>query len=134
MPTQSNSITKTNKLPITSNQEVVLFNSAPAATSASNIVVVDNGVLIGSIQIATDSAYNGTTATMALQGSNDNVSYGAILQDDNSTAMSFTLGAASSTYTFILKAVCYKYYKVVYTKGDASAGVLTVNFIGKKVS
>lgn len=109
-----------------------MFNAAPGGTTAtSNVSIVDDGVKIGSIEIVTNAAYNGTTGTAVLQGSNDNVTYATVKQDDNSTDMSFTL-ATASTYTWYLKAVLFKYYKVVYTKGDATLGTITVNMIGKK--
>ena len=111
-------------------QYCTLLNLQDAGTSLSPSLTIKNGVKYGSIVITTSSTYNGTTGTIALQGSNDNSNFQAVLQDDNATAMSFT-PAASSTYTFLLKAVLFKYYKLVYTKGDASAGTITSNFIGK---
>lgn len=133
MPTTSNTVVNTNKLPITKDQELIVFNAIPSATSISNIIVGESGVAFGSITNYTSSNFDGTTSTLALQGSNDNIIYGAVLQDDNTTAMSFTL-AVSGTYTFILKALEYKYYKLVYTKEDATAGTLTSKFVGKKLS
>lgn len=109
-----------------------MFNAAlgnvTATSAASNVA---DGVKIGSIEVETDSNYNGTTGTVVLQGSNDNVKYATVKQDDNTTDMSFTI-ATNSTYTWYLKAVLFKYYQIVYTKGDASAGTFTANFIGKK--
>lgn len=109
-----------------------IFNAADAATTAtSGTITIASGVNIGSIAIVTNSAFNGTTSTMALQGSNDNSNWAQVLQDDNATSMSFTLAAASSTYTFLLKAIFFKFYRLVYTKGDASAGTITANYTGK---
>lgn len=104
---------------------------AGGTTVTSNASIVADGVKTGSIDIVTNSAYNGTTGTAVLQQSNDNTNWAGVLQDDNVTACSFTL-ATASTYTWQLKAVLFKYYRIVYTKGDATLGTVTANFIGKK--
>lgn len=111
----------------------IMLNAVPAnADLTSNYLTMDDGVLIGSIEVTTSATFNGTTSTVTLQGSNDNVTFATVLQDDLTTSMAFTLNAASSTYTWYLKAVLFKYYKIVYAKGDASAGSVSANFIGKK--
>ena len=113
-------------------QLYTIFNAIPGGASlTSPAMIVDNGVKIGSIEIVTPSAYNGTTGTAVLQGTNDGVNWAGVLQDDNVTAMSFTL-ATNSTYTWYLKAVLFKYYRIVFTHGDASAGTVSATFVGKK--
>ncbi len=111
-------------------QYQTILNAVLGNTSVTTSFSINDGVKQGSIMITTSSAYNGTTGTAVLNGSNDNTNFQAVLQDDNSTAMSFTL-TVSQNSTFLLKRVLYKYYQLVYTKGNASAGTLTVNFIGK---
>lgn len=109
-----------------------MFNAAAGGTTAnSTTATVADGVKIGSIEIVTNSAYNGTTGTAVLQGSNDNSTFATVKQDDNTTDMSFTL-ATNSTYTWYLKAVLFKFYRIVYTKGDATLGTVTANLVGKK--
>lgn len=109
-----------------------MFSSAAGGTTATSPTsTVSDGVKIGSIEIVTNSAYNGTTGTAVLKGSNDNTNFATVKQDDNTTDMSFTL-ATNSTYTWYLKAVLFKYYQIVYTKGDATLGTVSANFIGKK--
>jgi hypothetical protein len=109
-----------------------MFNAAAGGTTAnSTTATIADGVKIGSIEIVTNSAYNGTTGTAVLQGSNDNTTFATVKQDDNTTDMSFTL-AVSSTYTWYLKAVLFKFYRIVYTKGDATLGTITANLVGKK--
>ncbi len=109
-----------------------MFNSATGGTTAnSTTATVADGVKCGSIQIVTDSAYNGTSGTAVLQASNDNVNFATVKQDDNTTDMSFTL-ATASIYSWYLKAVLFKFYRISYTKGDASTGTITANFVGKK--
>lgn len=115
---------------ISKDQAILVFNSISAATSLTNIVVVDDDHNVGNILLGTDSTFNGTSATFTLQGSNDNVTYTTVFQDDNTTPMSFT-PATSSTYCFLLKRILFKYYKVIYTKGDASAGVIVATYFGK---
>ncbi len=109
-----------------------MLPSVPGGTTVTSAAsIVADGVKIGSIEIVTNSAYDGTTGTAVLQGSNDNVTYATVKQDDNTTDMSFTL-ATASTYTWYLKAVLFKYYKIVYTKGNTNTGTVTANMIGKK--
>lgn len=109
-----------------------MFNAAAGGTTANSITAtVADGVKYGSITIITSSAYNGTTGTAVLQGSNDNSTFQGVLQDDNTTAMSFTL-ATNSTYLWELKIVAFKFYRIVYTKGDSTLGTLTVNMRGVK--
>ncbi len=109
-----------------------MLNAVPGGTTVtSDALSMSDGVKFGSIVIATDASYNGTTGTAVLQGSNDGASWPGVLQDDNTTAMSFTL-ATASTYTWQLKTVLFRFYRIVYTHGDASAGTVTANFVGKK--
>lgn len=108
-----------------------MFNAAAGGTTAnSTTATIADGVKIGSIEIVTSAAYNGTTGTAVLQD-NDNTTFATVKQDDNTTDMSFTL-AVSSTYTWYLKAVLFKFYRIVYTKGDATLGTITANLVGKK--
>ncbi|MCC7514534.1 MAG: hypothetical protein IT212_07560 [Bacteroidia bacterium] len=109
----------------------MLNGVAGDTTVTSGVSTIPNGVKIGSIEIVTNSAYNGTTGTATLQGSNDNSTFATVKQDDNSTDMEFTL-ATASTYTWYLKAVLFKYYRIAYAKGNASAGTVTANMVGKK--
>lgn len=102
-----------------------------ANASLSVVIKPDQGSKQGSMHFITDSSYNGTTGTIALLGSNDNSNFTTVYEDDDTTAMSFTL-AASSQYVFQIKRRLFKYYKVVYTKGDASAGTITGDFVGIK--
>ncbi len=111
-------------------QYQTLLDAAAGGTSVSPKFAVSEGVKQGSIMITTSSAYDGTTGTIALQGSNDDINYQAVLQDDNVTAISATLLVSQNT-SFLLKLVLYKFYKLVYTKGNAGAGTVTANFNGK---
>lgn len=119
--------------PILTNKEdqFKTIMAAPGGTTANFSWTIQDGVKIGSICISTNSAYDGTTGTAVLQACNDNTNWAGVLQDDNSTAMSFTL-ATASTYTWELKSVSRKYYRIVYTKGNATDGTITADFIGKK--
>lgn len=112
-------------------QNKTLMNGTSLATTANFDFTIEDGVERGSIHIVTDSDFNGTTSTLALQASNDNSNWAIVYQDDNVTAMSFTL-AASSNYSFLLKGVFYQFYRLVYTKGNASAGTAVANFRGSK--
>lgn len=108
-----------------------MFNAADGGTTANSVTAqVSDGVKFGSIDIVTSSSYNGTTGTAVLQQSNDNINWAGVLQDDNTTPMSFTL-ATNSTYTWQLKAVLFKFYRIVYTKGDTTLGTIIANFVGK---
>lgn len=108
-----------------------MINSAPADTSANfDTPSLSDGLIHGNIQTITSSTFNGTTSTLALQGSNTGTNWSTIYQDDGTTAVSFTL-ATNSTYNVLLKRILYKYYRFVYTKGNASAGTITSTFVGK---
>lgn len=109
-----------------------LLNAVTAATSVSPSFTVQDGVDSGSIQITTSSTFNGSTSTAVLKGSNDNSNFTQVYQSDGTTAMSFTLAAASTNYSWLMGRVLYKFYQLVYTKGDATLGTVTANFIGKK--
>lgn len=114
-------------------QFVTIFNAISAtATVASETITVFDSIIQGSIMITTDSGFLGTTGTFVLQASNDNINYATVTQDDNTTAMSYTVSNGANSYVMQLKRILFKYYKVVYTKGDASAGIIVGNFIGKK--
>lgn len=121
---------------VLSDDKIYIFNAESAipsgATTTSSPAALQDGIKIGSILNSTSSTYVGTTATIALYGSNDNITYAAVMQDDNVTPCSFTLAAASSTYTWELKAAVFKYYRILYTKGDASVGTITSILAGKK--
>lgn len=97
----------------------------------SKVSTVTDGVKIGSIEVVTNSAYDGTSGTVTLQESNDNITFSTVKQDDNTTDMSFTI-ATNSTYKWYLKAVLAKFYQIVYAHGDATVGTVTANFVGKK--
>lgn len=111
--------------------ETIFNDTSAAATVDSQVINTQNNILQGSIQLVTNSAFNGTTSTIALKGSNDNSNWSTVYQDDNVTPATFTMSSGANDYTFSLKRILYRFYKVVYTKGDAAAGTLTANFIGK---
>lgn len=109
-----------------------MLNSASGGTTiTTDSSTVADGVKYGSITVITNSTYDGTTGTVVLQGSNDNSTFQGVLQDDNTTAMSFTL-ATNSTYLWELKIVAFKFYRIVYTKGNATIGTVTANMRGVK--
>ena len=116
----------------TKDQVITLFNTQPMSATISQIAVVDDTVYQGSILCTTDSTFNGSTSTLTIYISNDNVTYAQGYADDDVTPLTFTL-AASSTYSFPLKRILFKYYKLTYTVGNASAGVLNATYVGKKV-
>ena len=117
----------------TQDDQFTFFNGAAGGTNAnSGMLTVAAGVKSGSIMISTNSAYDGTTGTVVLQGSNDGgTTWAGVLQDDNATAMSFTLAAGANTDTFQLKRVLFKFYRLVYTAGNATLGTVTANYVGK---
>lgn len=109
----------------------VIKSGTTAATTANFDLNIKDGIKQGSIHIVTDSSFNGTTGTLALKGSNDGENFVTLYADDGTTPLSFTL-AVSSQYVFELKRLLYTKYRLVYTKGDASAGSLKANFNGKQ--
>lgn len=116
---------------IDKDQIVTLFRSKNMDATVSEIIVPDDSVYQASIIAHTDSTFNGTTSTLSLKVSNDNINYAQAYADDDTTPLTFTL-SASSNYSFLLKKVLFRYYKLTYTIGDASAGILDATFIGKK--
>ena len=109
-------------------QSATLLTAVTATTSITGVITTAPRVQIMNIQTYTNSAYSGTTATVALKGSNDGVSWATLYADDNTTALSFTITAASTSYDWLVKAAMYKYYLVIYTKGNASAGTITTTY------
>ncbi len=103
--------------------------NADLTTVGSNIDIM---VKVGSIVVSTPSTFNGTTTTVTLQASNDNVTWFGVVQDDNTTPMAFTLSSGTNTAEWQLKAVLFRTYRIVYVHGDASAGTWSAVFIGKK--
>ena len=108
-----------------------LMNSHIADTSVNHTFEVPSDVTAGSIYITIDSTYNGTTGTIALNGSNDGTNFALLLSDDESQNMQFTL-AASDHDIFQIKRRLFKYYRLVYTKGDATLGNISATFVGIK--
>jgi hypothetical protein len=109
----------------------IQFMSAVTATVTATYPVVSvtssvNGSA-GSVQIKTNSAFNGTTSTAALNGSNDGVIWFPVLQSDGVTAMSYTL-TASFNKPFNLVTIQYRLYEIIYTKGDATAGTVSATW------
>lgn len=111
-----------------------VFTNAVAANSDLTTVGsnIDLMVKVGSIVVSTPSTFNGTTTTVTLQASNDNITWFGVVQDDNTTPMSFTLSSGANTAEWQLKAVLFRTYRIVYVHGDASAGTWSAVFIGKK--
>lgn len=105
---------------------------ASVTTSQTYVVELEDGVESGVIQITTDAAYDGTTGTLALYGSADGVNYGIVYQDDNTTPMSFTPAAGANSLSWLIKRTMYGWYRILYTKGDGTVGVIIARFIGKK--
>ncbi len=112
-------------------QYTTVLNGASAASSISPSFRIEDGVKQGSVMVTTSSTYNGTTGTIALKGSNDNSNFQTVLQNDGTTPMSITMATGANNNTFEIERVLYKYYQIVYTKGDATLGTLTGNFNGK---
>lgn len=110
-------------------QTSTLLAAVTASTSITGVVTTAPRVQIMNIQTYTSSAFDGSTSTLTLKGSNDGVSWSTLYADDNTTALSFTMAAGARQYDWIVKAAVYKYYLVTYTKGNATAGTLstTVN-------
>jgi len=105
-------------------QAKTIMNDVTAATSLTVAFETPQTATTGSIQNTTSGAFDGTTSTLALQGSNDNVNWSTVFQDDNVTPLSFTLSAGNNSYVWVNKAQVFRYYRVVYTKGDATAGTI----------
>lgn len=111
---------------------ITLMNAESAAVSNNfSTPFLPGGLIHGNIQASTSSTFVGTTATLALQASNDGTTWSTVYQDDGTTPVSFTL-AASSIYNALLKRLLYRSYRLVYTKGDASAGTITATFLAKR--
>lgn len=108
-----------------------LMNAHSATVSSNFTWQVQDGVDSGSVHAIVSSTFVGTTATLALLGSNDNTNFGTVFQNDGITPVSFTLAASDNKF-IDMQRVLYKYYRLVYTAGDASAGTITANYIGKK--
>lgn len=106
-------------------QTTTLLSAVTATTSITGVITTNQRVQIISIQTYTSSTYAGTTATMTLKGSNDGINWSTMYADDNVTALSCTLTTGVSTCDWIIKSAVYKYYLVIYTKGNASAGTVT---------
>lgn len=79
---------------------------------------------VGSVQVTTNSSFDGTTSTVALEASNDGVDWFTVYQDDNTTAMQYTLSAGNNNYIWILKIVGFRFYRINYSKGNATTGRL----------
>ena len=105
-------------------QTSIIMNSVGANTSGNFSMQMANGRRVGSIQIYTNSAFNGSTGTAALQGSNDGTNWATVYADDNVTALSFTLATGENHYAWVLKTIAFNQYRIVYTKGNASAGTV----------
>lgn len=101
------------------------MNDADATVAANYIVIVTNQRTVGSIQIFTNSAFDGTTSTTALEGSNDGgIVWSTVFEDDNVTPLSFTLSAGANSFVWIFKTIAFNKYRIVYTVGDATAGTI----------
>lgn len=112
-------------------QFATLMNAHSALTTSNFTWPIHDNVDMGSVHIFVSASFVGTTATLALQGSNDNTNFGTVFQNDGTTPVSFTLAASDNKFVDMQR-VLYKYYRLVYTAGNASAGTITANFIGKK--
>lgn len=83
-----------------------------------------NSAIIGSVQVSTSTTFIGSTGTVTLQASNDNSVWSQVYADDNTTALSFTLSNGFNIYDWLIKNMFYKYYRILYTPGNASAGTV----------
>ncbi len=107
-------------------QRTTMVTSASSATVTANFDITPTNGTIGSLQTITSSNFAGTTGTIALQGSNDGTNFTRVYANDGVTALSQTLIAASTSYVWELQRVLYQTYRIVYTKGNASAGSITI--------
>ncbi len=111
-------------------QQIQFMNAVTATVTATYLVVpVTSSVngTSGSVQIKTSSTFNGTTSTVALNGSLDGIAWFPVLQNDGVTAMSYTL-TASFNKPFNLVTIQYRLYEIIYTKGDATAGTVSATW------
>lgn len=108
------------------------MNGHSALVSSSFSWMAQDGASFGSIHAVPSAAYVGTTATLSLKGSNDNVNFGTVFQDDGITPVSFTFTTALENKMTEINRILYKYYQLDYDAGDASAGTIMVNIIFKK--
>lgn len=99
-------------------------STASGNYSTGEIQTFPAGARVGSVQISTSASFNGSTTTAAFQGSNDGTTWSTVYQDDNETAMTFTLSSGENSYVWILKVIAFSQYRIVYTKGNASAGTV----------
>lgn len=106
-------------------QQTSRVMSAADATTSANFTFTPGSGKTGSIHIITSSTFSGTTGTIALQGSNDGSTWATVYANDGTTALSFTLTAASTSYVWELENVMYLSYRLVYTKGNTTAGTIT---------
>lgn len=111
-------------------QTEVLTTDAVSTTAVSLPFLIKSGYGSGSVVAVTTSAFNGTTSTLSLKGSIDGITYVQVYMDDDVTALTSTL-ATNSTYTFLLKKVLFKYYKLVYVVGDATLGTFSATTFSK---
>lgn len=109
-------------------QNYIMLN-APAETAGN--FAVTTSARIGSIQIITNSAFDGTTGTVVLEGSNDGTNWIGVFKDDDVTPLSFTLAAGENNYAWIFKTIAFFQYRIVYTVGDATTGTVNAILIQK---
>lgn len=106
----------------------VMMDAVSATVTATYDAGITNTKKIGVIVISTPASFNGTTSTAVLSGgvrnSSGTITWASVYQDDNITACSFTL-ATNSQYAWIIRATVFDYYRITYTKGDATAGTVT---------
>lgn len=108
---------------ICSAQTTVLMNNV-AATATGNYKGQAYQAEVGSIQISTSAAFNGSTTTAAIQCSNDGTIWSTLYADDNVTPVTFTLTAGENSYICLMKAAGFEFYRIVYTKGNATLGTV----------
>ena len=108
---------------------ITVFSSYTTDASRTEHIDIPSNVIEGSIYATTDSTYNGTTGTLALQASNDGVNYSILKTDDEAANISFTL-AASDHNIIQIKRRLFRFYRLVFTVGNATAGVLNATFVG----
>lgn len=109
-------------------QNIAFMNGIASTASGTYSVVVTGKV--GHIMVSTNAAFNGSTTTDSLKVGSVNPLTGTITwalayQNDGVTPCIITHSAGANIYTWQLQNALYHYYKIVYTKGNATLGTVT---------
>lgn len=107
----------------------IMFDAVTATVSITS----DIGVPIktkGAIIIQVSSAFNGTNDTLKLFGGvlkGSTIIWTPCYQNDGVTLAQFTLTSAANAtpVSFDIQGADYAYYRLIYYKGNTSAGTLT---------